>query len=78
MAKKRFDTTPEKRFKMLALLLMEINIAHDGKFSPLLDKLDELAEKIDENHPQALEALCYYEDNVLSILSEGMEVKELN
>ena len=72
-------STPKKRFKMLFTLVLEVasNDSSD-KFLPLMDRLEELGKNMDEGHPQAMEALTYYEDNVLAILSTGMEVKELN
>lgn len=76
--KNKFDTTPEKRFKILGMLVLEVSKNNPEKLTPLLDKLEEVSIKMDEGHPKAIEALCYYEDNILAILSTGMEVKELN
>ena len=52
-----------KRFKILSLLALELDIEH------LNNKMEELAEKIDSNHPMAVEALEYYENNIIEILS---------
>jgi len=60
----KYQTTTEKRFKILYTLMIELNVATDGEFSPLMDKLDELAYHIETKHPKALEGLCYYEDNI--------------
>lgn len=75
---KRFDTTPEKRFKILGLLVVELAKNNPERLTPLLDKLEEVSIAMDEGHPKALEALAYYEDNVLAILSTGNTVSELN
>lgn len=71
-------TTPEKRFKILYVLLMQLNQVTDGEYSKLLDHLDELAIELDNDNPQAETALTYYEDNILSILSYGQPTAELN
>lgn len=74
----KYQTTTEKRFKILYTLMIELNVESDGKFCDLMDRLDELAHHIETKHPKALEGLCYYEDNILAILSEGKTVAELN
>lgn len=76
--KKKFDTTLQKRFKILYLLVRNLYVETGNDLGGLLCKLDELAGQIEIGHPLAAEALTYYEDNILSILSTGMEVKELN
>lgn len=73
------NNTIQKRFKILFTLIFEMaRNSNTDKLLPLLNRLGELSKSIEEKHPQATEALTYYEDNVLSILLTGMEVKELN
>jgi hypothetical protein len=70
-------TTLQKRLKIIYLLVLEL---YQGQkdLHIVLYRLEELADRIDENHPQAEKALCFYEDNIISILSEGKTVAELN
>jgi hypothetical protein len=55
-------TSIEKRFKILFLLTLQLEV--------LEDKMAELADKIDEGHPMALEALTYYEDKIIETLEK--------
>ena len=52
----------EKRFKILALLCMELGV--------LETQMTDLADAIDNGHPQGEEALSFYEDKVIEILSK--------
>ena len=72
----KYQTTPDKRFKLLSLLVVEMSKNND--VDVLLDKLEELAFEMDNGNKKAIEALTYYEDNILAILSEGKTVAELN
>jgi len=54
----------EKRFKMLALLALHVGVWED--------KMQELGDKLDDNHPDAVEALCFYENKII----EALEMKE--
>lgn len=56
----------EKRFKMLALLALNVGVWED--------KMQDLGDKLDENHPDAVEALCFYEDKIIEVL-EAKEVE---
>lgn len=51
-----------KRFKMLTLLAMEIGVWED--------KIDQLAEALETVHPQAMEALNFYEDKIIEAYEE--------
>ena len=53
-------TSIEKRFKILALFALHLEIWED--------KMGELAQAIDEGHPQAEEALSFYEDKLVEVL----------
>ena len=55
-------TSIEKRFKILFLLTLQLGV--------LEDKMAELADKIDEGNPMALEALTYYEDKIIETLEK--------
>ena len=57
-----FNTTLEKRYKILFLLVAQLQSEH------LMNKMMELAIQIDEGHPKAEEAICYYEDGIIQIL----------
>jgi hypothetical protein len=59
------NTSVEKRFKLLALFALHLEIWGD--------KMVDLANAIDKNHPQAEEALCYYEDTLINILEKDDE-----
>ena len=52
----------ERRFKILALLCLELGV--------LQKQMAELADAIDNGHPQGEEALTFYEDKIIEILSE--------
>ena len=52
----------EKRFKILALLCMELGV--------LETQMADLADAIDNGHPKGEEALSFYEDKVIEILSK--------
>lgn len=52
-----YSDSIRKRAKILILLAMEIGIWED--------KMEVLADKIDCNDPQAVEALCFYEDAII-------------
>ena len=52
----------EKRFKILALLCIELGV--------LEKQMTDLADAIDNGHPQGEEALTFYEDKVIEILSK--------
>lgn len=60
-------TTIEKRFKILALLVLYLP---GDNLAGLMDKIEDLGNKIDQKHPQAAQALSWYEDNIIRILSE--------
>lgn len=60
-----FYYSVRKRFKLLALLALELNVWED--------KMQDLGEKIDANHPQAVDALNFYENAII----EAHEVKEV-
>jgi hypothetical protein len=53
----------ERRFKILALFCLELGV--------LEKQMTELANAIDEGHPQGEEALTFYEDKLIEILSEN-------
>lgn len=55
----------EKRFKMLALLALNVGVWEE--------KMQELGDKLDENHPDAVEALCFYEDKIIEVLEAKEE-----
>jgi hypothetical protein len=57
-----------KRFKMLCLLAMQLEIWDD--------KMDDLAYAIDSNHPKALEGLEFYESKVIEVME--MEEEPVN
>lgn len=59
MKKQKITPAVFKRFKMLCLLCSELNI--------LSLKMQELADKLDEEHPDSLEALSYYEDEIIKL-----------
>jgi hypothetical protein len=50
----------EKRFKLLALFALHLGIWED--------KMADLANAIDAGHPQAEEALTFYEDKLIEVL----------
>ena len=50
----------ERRFKILALLCLELGA--------LQEQMTELADALDNGHPQGEEALTFYEDKVIEIL----------
>ena len=56
------NTTLEKRFKLLSLFTLHLDIWDD--------EMVELANAIDKNHPQAEEALCHYEDTLINFLEK--------
>jgi hypothetical protein len=56
-----------KRFWLLYFAALGIGV------DQFIDKLDELAEQIDQKNPQAEEALTFYEDNFLKIVLNGEE-----
>lgn len=51
-----------KRFKMLTLLAMEIGVWED--------KIEQLAQALETGHPQAMEALNFYEDKIIEAYEE--------
>lgn len=53
--------TIERRFKILALLCFELGV--------LEDKMKDLANKIDENHPECEKALTFYEEKIIETLT---------
>jgi hypothetical protein len=55
-------TSIEKRFKLLALLCIELDV--------LDDKITTLGNAIDEGHPEAEKALSFYEDGIIRIFEE--------
>lgn len=55
-------TSIEKRFKILALFCIELDV--------LDDEITTLGNAIDEGHPKAEEALSYYEDKIIEIFEE--------
>ena len=55
-------TPIERRYKMLSLLVAQLQSEH------LMGKMIELALMLDEEHPQAEEALTYYENSLIEIL----------
>lgn len=61
-----YYTGIRKRFKMLALLALNVGVWED--------KMQDLGDKLDENHPDAVEALCFYEDKIIEVL-EAKEVE---
>ena len=61
------NTSVEKRFKLLALFALHLEIWGD--------KMVDLANAIDKNHPQSEEALCYYEDTLINILEKKDDEK---
>jgi hypothetical protein len=52
----------ERRFKILALLCMELGV--------LERQMTDLANEIDNGNPQGEEALTFYEDKIIEILSK--------
>lgn len=74
----KHTTTIQKRFKLLYTFVNTLNNETGCDYSPLLEKLNELSIEIDKGNKQAPAALCFYEDNILSILSNGHTVSELN
>ena len=72
----KYQTTPDKRFKLLCHLVTQLNFFAD--MNSLLDELENVGKELDNGNPKSLEAICYFEDNILSILSEGKTVAELN
>jgi len=46
-----------KRFKILCLLAIEIGVWED--------KMNQLADALETGHPQAMEALAFYEDKLI-------------
>lgn len=68
--KKTFETAKEElpelsesiktRFKILALLALNIGVWED--------KMQVLGDRLDERHPQAMEALKFYEDKIIEVL----------
>lgn len=54
--------TPEvaKRFKILCLLCLELDV--------LGDKMQELGDMLDQEHPKSLQALSFYEDEIIKLL----------
>lgn len=72
----KYQTTPEKRFKLLCCLVTQLNFFSD--MSKLLDELENVGKELDNGNPKAMEAINYFEDNILAILSEGKTVAELN
>jgi hypothetical protein len=58
----------ERRFKMLALLALNVGVWDD--------KMQELGDKLDDNHPDAVEALRFYEDKIIEVLEMTEEPKQ--
>jgi hypothetical protein len=58
------EITPDiiKRFKILCFLCLELDV--------LGDKMQELGNALDEEHPQSLQALSFYEDEIIKLLEE--------
>lgn len=50
----------KRRFKILALFAMHLGIWED--------KMEQLADAIDRNHPKALEALKFYEESLIAVM----------
>lgn len=50
----------EKRFKILALFAQNLGIWED--------KMQELADALDDGHEKALKALDYYEDAIIAVM----------
>lgn len=63
----KYYTDVRKRVKILCLLALELEIWED--------KMQELVEAIDNNHPEALTALSFYEDAIISTFNEEVEIK---
>lgn len=59
--------TPQtiKRFKMLALLAIEIGVWED--------KMEQLAYALETGHPKAMEALDFYEDKLIEFYDSREE-----
>jgi len=55
-----------KRFKILCLLAIEIGVWED--------KMNQLADALETGHPQAMEALDFYEDKIIEAYEEREEV----
>lgn len=69
-AKNELPELPESiktRFKILALLALNIGVWDD--------KMQDLGDKLDEGHPQALTALSFYETKIIEVLSMKEEPK---
>lgn len=49
-----------KRFKILSLLCLELDV--------LSAKIQELGDMLDQEHPKALKALSFYEDEIIKLL----------
>lgn len=54
-----------KRFKMLCLLALQVGVWED--------KMQELGDNLDANHPQAVEALTFYENKIIEVLEAKEE-----
>ena len=56
------EITPEvaKRFKILCLLCLELDV--------LGNKMQELGDMLDQEHPQSVQALSFYEDEIIKLL----------
>lgn len=60
--------TPQaiKRFKILSLLAIELGVWED--------KMEQLAYALETGHPQAMDALDFYEDKIIEAYEEREEV----
>lgn len=61
MKQETFDKSIEKRFKILSLFAFHLGVWED--------KMQELADAIDGNHPNWMEALNFYEDKIIEVMS---------